>query len=87
MAGDISFLKASLHPLPSLLEPTRAYWAMDQDATSHSFRCPNLECNAQYVALSKDEAPDARPRCIDCDTPFLAKHKGKFLHYQLLRFD
>jgi hypothetical protein len=54
---------------------------------THSFRCPNLDCKAQYVALAKDDAPDQQPRCRDCETPFLAKHKGRFLHYQSQRFD
>jgi hypothetical protein len=63
-------------------------WAMDQDdSTPYTFRCPNLSCGAQYAAIPKESAPDAKPRCIECDTPFLVKHKGRFLHYHLLRFD
>jgi hypothetical protein len=60
---------------------------MTEDNAHHSFRCPNIDCTAQYVALAKDHAPDQKPRCIDCNTPFLAKSNGRFLHYQSLRFD
>ena len=60
---------------------------MAPENAHHSFRCPNLGCKAEYVALAKDCAPDEKPRCIDCGTPFLAKHDGRFLHYQSLRFD
>ena len=60
---------------------------MQQDLDHYSFRCPNLQCRAQYVALAKSHAPDEKPRCIECDTPFLARDNGRFLHYQALRFD
>jgi hypothetical protein len=50
-------------------------------------RCPNLECGAQNVALTKDHAPAERPLYVDCETPFMAEDKGHFLHYQPLRFD
>jgi hypothetical protein len=61
---------------------------MKQDDLSHyGFRCPNLECGAQYVALDKDDAPAEKPRCVNCETPFLAKDKCRFLHYQSLQFD
>jgi hypothetical protein len=60
---------------------------MKQDLSHYDFRCPNLKCGAHYVALAKDHAPDEKPRCVDCDMPFLVKDKGRFLHYQALRFD
>jgi hypothetical protein len=60
---------------------------MKHDPAHYGFRCPNLECGAQYVALAKDHAPTEKPRCVQCDTPFLVKDKGRFLHYQALRFD
>ena len=61
--------------------------AMKQDLAHYAFRCPNLECGAQYVALAKDHAPAEKARCVECETPFMAKDKGRFLHYQALRFD
>jgi hypothetical protein len=61
--------------------------AMKQDPAHYGFRCPNLECGAEYVALAKDCAPAQKPRCVECATPFLVKDKGRFLHYQALRFD
>ena len=57
---------------------------MKHDPAHYGFRCPNLECGVQYVALAKDHAPDEKPRCVQCDTPFLMKDKGLFLHYQVL---
>jgi hypothetical protein len=60
---------------------------MKHDPAHYSFRCPNLECGAEYVALAKDHAPDEKPRCVLCATPFLVRDKGRFLHYQSLRFD
>jgi hypothetical protein len=58
-----------------------------KDGTAYNFRCPNLDCEAKYVAIPKDGAPDKRPRCNYCDTPFLAMNDGRFIHYQSLRFD
>jgi len=60
---------------------------MTDDDAPRSFRCPNPNCTAEYIAIPKDQAPDKKPRCLACDTPFMAKLKGRFLHYQSLRFD
>ena len=57
-----------------------------QDA-SYNFRCPNLECGLEYIAFAKDEAPDEKPMCIGCGTPFLAKDRGRHIHYFLDRLD
>jgi hypothetical protein len=59
----------------------------EDDIAAYTFRCPNLSCEAQYAAIPKSEAPDVKPQCIECAMPFLQKHKGRFLHYRLLRFD
>jgi len=75
-------------PLPLLGARLVQTWVMDHDdLASYAFRCPSLSCGAEYAAIPKDHAPDVKPRCIECDTPFLVKHKGRFLHYELLRFD
>jgi hypothetical protein len=75
-------------PLPLLRVRLMQTLVMDQDDLApYTFRCPNLPCGAQYIAIPKDHAPDVEPRCIECDTPLLVKHKRLFLHYQLLRFD
>jgi hypothetical protein len=87
--GEVSqhiFDEAARYRRPSARLTHIATMDLDNDAP-HAFRCPNLDCSAQYVALPKEYPPDKAPRCIDCDTPFLAKHKGRFLHYQSLRFD
>jgi ribosomal protein S27AE len=60
---------------------------MNEDGPAYSFRCLNLDCDAQYVAIPKGRAPDKKPRCEHCDAPFMAKHKGRYIHYQSLRFD
>jgi hypothetical protein len=73
--------------LVALASDTLTERSMNQDDKTYSFCCPNLNCEAQYVAIRKDRAPDKKPRCIECDTPFLAKYRGHFLHYQSLRFD
>jgi hypothetical protein len=57
-----------------------------QDAPRH-FRCPNLECGLEYFASAKDEAPATKPACIECGTPFLAKDRGRYIHYSLARLD
>ena len=67
---------------------SRIVAVMDLDNNaSYAFRCPNLDCDAQYVASPKDQAPHKSPRCFKCDTPFLQKHNGRFLHYEALRVD
>jgi hypothetical protein len=58
-----------------------------REIESYAFRCPSLDCKAQYVAVTREEAPAQKPRCEYCDTPFLLSSKGRFIHYQLLRFD
>ena len=60
---------------------------MTENGESHSFQCPKLGCAAQYVALLRDDKPDTPPRCLRCDTPFLAQEKGKYVYYQSLWFD
>jgi hypothetical protein len=35
---------------------------MDEDGTAYSFRCPNLDCESQYVAIPEDQASDKKPR-------------------------
>jgi hypothetical protein len=65
----------------------QAQMVSEDEMAAYTFRCPNLGCEAQYAAIPKDEAPDVTPRCIDCATPFMQKYKGRFVHYQPLRFD
>ena len=56
--------------------------AMTAIAVPQNFKCPNLECRAEYVATHRDIAPDVKPRCSECGTPFLAMEKGRYIHYQ-----
>ena len=56
-----------------------------QMATSvqpYNFKCPNLNCGAEYVAVQRSQGPQRAPRCIECTTPFLAKEKGLHIHYE-----
>jgi DNA-directed RNA polymerase subunit RPC12/RpoP len=48
------------------------------DPAHYGFRC-----GAQCGASAEDHAPTEKPRCVKCDTPFLVKDKGRFLHYRL----
>jgi hypothetical protein len=58
---------------------------MNSDA--RQFRCPNLNCRTDYFSVLQAEAPVSKPRCVECNTPFMAKEKGRFIHYTLARFD
>jgi hypothetical protein len=60
---------------------------MNIQSIIYPYRCPKLECGAKYFATTKDEAPDKKPRCIECDTPFLAKDNGRYIHYFLDRLN
>src|SRR5437763_1948947 len=66
----------------SLLPPSQSRLkhtgGMDRDCASHSFQCPNLDCSEKYVVVIKDQPPDKSPRCVECDTPFLAKDDRGF---------
>jgi hypothetical protein len=56
-----------------------------QMATStqpYNFKCPNLDCGAEYVAVKREQGPQRPPRCIECATPFLAKERGMHIHYE-----
>jgi hypothetical protein len=35
------------------------------------FKCSKIDCPAAYIAIHKDYARDKKPRCSQCDTPFL----------------
>ena len=48
----------------------------------YNFKCPNLNCGAEYVAVQRSQGPQRAPRCIECATPFLAKEKGLHIHYK-----
>jgi hypothetical protein len=64
-------------PLPPNLARRMHIEVMDLASEApHAFQCPNLGCNAKYVALPKDHAPDKSPRCTECNTPFLPTRGG-----------
>ena len=48
----------------------------------YNFKCPNLACKAEYVAVQRAKGPHRPPRCIECATPFLAKERGLHIHYE-----
>jgi hypothetical protein len=48
----------------------------------HNYKCPNLDCRAEYFAIHREHPPEMKPRCRECDTPFLVMEKGQYIHYQ-----
>jgi hypothetical protein len=48
----------------------------------YNYRCPNLECLAEYVAVQRTDASLRKPKCIECATPFLAMEKGRYIQYE-----
>jgi hypothetical protein len=55
---------------------------MATSAQPYNFKCPNLDCGAEYVAVQREQGPQSSPRCIECATPFLAKERGMHIHYE-----
>jgi hypothetical protein len=55
---------------------------MTTTEVQHGYKCPNLECGVEYVAIHRDYPPEEKPRCSECGTPFLAMQKGRYIHYQ-----
>jgi hypothetical protein len=51
-------------------------------ATLYNYRCPNLECRAEYVAVHRTDAILRKPKCIECATPFLATEKDRHIQYE-----
>ena len=51
-------------------------------STPYNYKCPNLECRAEYVAVQRSDASLRKPRCVQCATPFLAEDKGLFIQYE-----
>ena len=47
-----------------------------------SFKCPQVQCRTFYAVTSATEKPERAPRCVVCDTPFLAKDGISFLNYR-----
>jgi hypothetical protein len=48
----------------------------------YNYRCPNLECRAEYVAVLRTDATRRKPKCIECATPFPAMEKGRYIQYE-----
>jgi hypothetical protein len=50
---------------------------------SPNFKCPKIDCSAQYVSVRRDCAPAEKPRCAECGTPFLVMDDvAGYLHYE-----
>ena len=47
-------------------------------STPYYYKCPNLQCRAEYVAVQRSDASLRKPKCVECVTPFLAKDKGLY---------
>jgi hypothetical protein len=52
------------------------------ELTPYNYRCPNLECLAEYVAVQRTDPALRKPKCIECATPFLAMEKGRYIQYE-----
>ena len=52
------------------------------ESTPYNYRCPNLECLAEYVAVQRTDPILRKPKCIECATPFLAMAKGRYIQYE-----
>jgi hypothetical protein len=52
------------------------------ESTPYNYRCPNLECLAEYVAVPRTDPTLRKPKCIECATPFLAMEKGRYIQYE-----
>jgi len=55
---------------------------MTATAVPRNYKCPKIECRAEYFAIHRDYSPDGRLRCSECGTPFLAMENGQHIHYQ-----
>ena len=51
-------------------------------STPYNYKCPNLECRAEYVAVQRTEANLRKPKCVECGTPFLAMQRGLYIQYE-----
>jgi hypothetical protein len=49
---------------------------------SSSFKCPQVRCRTFYAVTLATEKPDRVPRCVVCDTPFLARDGASYLSYR-----
>ena len=52
------------------------------ELTPYNYRCPNLACLAEYVAVQRTDPTLRKPKCIECATPFLAMEKGRYIQYE-----
>jgi hypothetical protein len=52
------------------------------ESIPYNYRCPNLECRAEYVAVRRTDVSLRKPRSIVCATPFLAMQKGLYIQYE-----
>jgi hypothetical protein len=43
---------------------------VSEEAPLLSFKCPKLNCGAEYFAIEQDVSRAAKPKCLDCGTPF-----------------
>jgi hypothetical protein len=49
---------------------------------SSSFKCPQVRCRTFYAVTPATEEPDRAPRCVVCNTPFLARDGASYLSYR-----
>ena len=47
-----------------------------------SFKCPQVRCRTFYAVTPATEEPDRAPRCVVCNTPFLARDGASYLSYR-----
>lgn len=47
-----------------------------------TFKCPQVRCRTFYAVTVAPESPDRAPRCVICNTPFMAKDGASYLSYR-----
>ena len=52
------------------------------ESIPYNYRCPNLECLAEYVAVQRSDVSLRKPKCIECATPFLAMENDHYIQYE-----
>jgi hypothetical protein len=78
---SVRAIKARAYAIGLPLKSVKLDPIASEEAPPRSFKCPKLDCGAEYFAIEQDVPPPAKPKCMECGTPFLASTREKFVHY------
>ena len=78
----VVLIGGTLSRLPDLIQAKSGVSTMRTNSMPYNYRCPNVTCKAEYIAIGGDRAPQTKPSCIDCGTAFLAQDKGLYIYYE-----